>query len=138
VVGKKFRSTLGAAFWSFGAMEGEPVAQPDEHHLLHGLPGSPGTAIGIARTVRDASEFGCLEPGNIVVCAVTTAAWSPIFGVIGGLVTERGGPLSHPATLAREYGLPAVLSAAGAMARIPDGARVRIDGATGVVEILDT
>ena len=53
------------------------------------------------------------------------------------LVTENGGPLSHPGTLAREFGLPAVLSASEATHRIPDGTRIRVDGAAGVVEILN-
>lgn len=56
--------------------------------------------------------------------------------MIGGLVTEKRGPLSHPGTLAREYGLPAVLSAAGATEILQDGMRVRLDGAAGTVEIL--
>ena len=87
--------------------------------------------------MRDASEFCRLEPGDILVCPMTTASWSPVFAVVAGVVTEQGGPLSHPAILAREYGLPAVLSAHGATRRIADGARVRLDGAIGVVEILD-
>ena len=53
-------------------------------------------------------EFDRVQSGDIVVCPTTAAAWSPIFGVIAGLVTEPGGLLSHPAILAREYGLPAV------------------------------
>lgn len=74
--------------------------------------------------------------GDILVCSFTTASWSPVFGTIAGLVTERGGALSHPGTLAREYGVPAVLSAPGATRRIPDGSTIRLDGATGEVEIL--
>ncbi|HSG78743.1 MAG TPA: PEP-utilizing enzyme, partial [Acidimicrobiia bacterium] len=59
-----------------------------------------------------------------------------IFPVISGLITEQGGPLSHPGTLAREYGLPAVLGVAGATSLLADGQRVTIDGGAGTIEIL--
>jgi pyruvate,water dikinase len=80
------------------------------------------------------AEFDRIQPGDVVVCPTTVAAWSPIFGSIAALVTEHGGPLSHPATLAREYGLPAVLAVENATSRLEDGQRVRIDGGAGIVE----
>jgi phosphoenolpyruvate-protein kinase (PTS system EI component) len=70
------------------------------------------------------------------VCPITMASWSPVFAVIGGLVTERGGPLSHPATLAREYGIPAVLSLPNATTVLAEGSTVSIDGGAGTVEVL--
>ena len=64
-------------------------------------------------------------------------AWTPIFGTIAGLVTERGGQLSHGAVVAREYGLPAVFGVRGAMQRIREGEIVVVDGGAGVVVRLD-
>jgi pyruvate,water dikinase len=69
-----------------------------------------------------------------MVCPSTTAAWSPIFPMLAGIVTEHGGPLSHPATLAREYGLPAVLSVPEATVRFTTGQVITIDGGTGEIE----
>lgn len=77
-----------------------------------------------------------VEAEDIVVCPTTAAAWSPIFGVIAGLVTEHGGLLSHPAILAREYGLPAVLGVAEATSRLRDGSRVEIDGVAGTITLV--
>jgi pyruvate,water dikinase len=88
------------------------------------------------RIVRDPSEFHRIEPGDILVCPITMASWSPVFAVIGGLVTERGGPLSHPATLAREFGIPAVLSVPNATTMLAEGSTVAIDGGSGSVELV--
>ena len=134
VVPKTYRQTVGAVLWSLGASVPEPP-QPSasDGSTLRGLPGSPGMAEGPVRVIRDPSQFDLVQQGDIVVCAITQASWSPIFDVIGGLVTEQGGPLSHPGTLAREYGLPCVLSVPGAMERCAELGYVRLDGAEGTV-----
>ncbi len=85
--------------------------------------------------IRTSAEFDKIQAGDIVVCPMTMAAWSPIFPVISGLITEQGGPLSHPGTLAREYGLPAVLGVVGATDLFSDGQEITIDGGTGAVEV---
>lgn len=136
LVPKKLRMSVGACLWSLAASQPAPVDTPVSADILHGIAGSPGTVEGPVKVIRDPSRFHRVERGGIVICPVTQASWSPIFGVISGLVTENGGPLSHPGTLAREYGLPAVLSASGATERLQDGMRVRLDGAAGTVEIL--
>ena len=56
--------------------------------------------------------------------------------MLGAIVTDRGGALSHAAIVAREYGIPGVVGTREATIRIPDGARVRVDGANGEVTIL--
>lgn len=128
------RPIVGALMWSLAASGMEPVATGgDETDGLEGMAGSPGRATGPARVIRDPSEFHRIEPGDILVCPITMASWAPVFPVIGGLITERGGPLSHPATLAREYGIPAVLAVPGATSLLADGTMVSIDGNTGVV-----
>lgn len=132
----RYRSTVGAALWSLAASESPAPPAEVPGGALVGTPASPGTATGPVRIIRSMSEFDRVEPGDIVVCPTTVAAWSPIFGSIGALVTERGGPLSHPATLAREYGLPAVLAVPNATTRLEDGRRVKVDGGAGTVELI--
>ena len=130
----RYRSTVGAVLWSAGAAESAPSTGVAPEGALAGTPGSPGMATGPVRVVRSMAEFDKIQPGDVVVCPTTVAAWSPIFGSIAAIVTEHGGPLSHPATLAREYGLPAVLAVENATSRLEDGQRVRIDGGAGIVE----
>ena len=66
---------------------------------------------------------------------MTTPAWTPLFAIAGGIITETGGALSHPAITAREYGIPAVVAVHGATTSIADGATITIDGAQGTVEL---
>lgn len=104
---------------------------------LVGLAVSAGVVEGRARVVLDIAAAR-LEPGDILVTAFTDPSWTPLFVAIGGLVTEVGGLTSHGSVIAREVGLPAVVGVGGATRRIRDGQRVRVDGAAGTVEILDT
>jgi pyruvate,water dikinase len=97
---------------------------------------SPGVVEGRVRIVRDPSGVG-LEPGDVLVCPSSDPAWTPLFAVASGLVTEVGGRLTHGALVAREYGLPAVVSVRGATTRLQEGQRVRVDGSRGTVELLD-
>lgn len=101
-----------------------------------GLGASPGIAEGIARHVYGPQEFAKLQPGEILVCRSTNPAWTPVFSRIAAIVTDQGGTLSHAAVVAREYGIPAVLGTIHATKRIPNGARIRVDGGAGKVEIL--
>jgi rifampicin phosphotransferase len=103
---------------------------------LEGAGASPGIAEGTARVVAGPDDFGRVCAGDVLVTTTTTPAWTPLFGSLAALVTETGGILSHAAVVAREYGIPAVVGASGATAAIPDGARVRVDGASGAVVIL--
>ena len=102
---------------------------------LVGLAVSQGVVEGRARVLADLAGAR-LEPGDILVTAFTDPSWTPCFVTIAGLVTEVGGLLTHGAVIARELGLPAVVGVEGATARIPDGARIRVNGAEGLVEIL--
>ena len=132
VVPRRHRSTVGAILWAMAAASPAVATSPDDD-ILRGEAASPGRTEGTVRVIRDMAEFDRIQAGDIVVCPTTAAAWSPIFGVIAGLVTEHGGLLSHPAILAREYGLPAVLGIPDATHRLVDGARVEIDGSAGSV-----
>ncbi|MFJ6194970.1 rifamycin-inactivating phosphotransferase [Micromonospora sp. NPDC092111] len=102
---------------------------------LIGLPVSAGTIEGRARVILDMAQAD-LEPGDILVTAHTDPSWTPLFVAIAGLVTEVGGLMTHGAVIAREYGLPAVVSVVDATRLIPDGQRIRVHGSDGYVEIL--
>jgi phosphoenolpyruvate synthase/pyruvate phosphate dikinase len=78
-----------------------------------------------------------LQPGEILVCPGTDPAWTPLFLVAGGLVMEVGGMMTHGAVVAREYGIPAVVGLAQATSLLKTGQRVRVDGSSGVVQILE-
>jgi pyruvate,water dikinase len=107
-----------------------------EGDVVVGTAASRGRATGVARVVRSPEDFARLRAGDVLVCTTTTPAWTPVFASVGGLVTDTGGILCHAAVVAREYGLPAVVGAEVATGRIPDGARVEVDGDAGRVRLL--
>lgn len=103
---------------------------------LSGAGVSPGVAEGVVRVVLDPARERVL-PGEILVCPGTDPAWTPLFLHAAGLVTEVGGLMTHGSVVAREYGIPAVVGVHEATVRLRTGQRVRIDGASGVIELLD-
>ncbi|MCL7453850.1 MAG: PEP-utilizing enzyme [Anaerolineae bacterium] len=100
---------------------------------LQGVAGSPGVVTGVARIVRGPEEFGRLQKRDILVAPLTTPVWTPLFAIAGGLIAEVGGILSHGSIVAREYGIPAVMSVAGATKSVQEGQVVTIDGNRGIV-----
>ncbi len=104
---------------------------------VNGYAASPGVAEGLARVVRDVNEIGTVQQGEVLVCSVTAPSWAPVFPKIAAAVSDIGGMMSHAAIIAREYGLPAVVGTGHATKQIKTGDRVRVDGDTGVVTILD-
>jgi pyruvate,water dikinase len=116
----------------FWGVPPEPSGHPGE---LRGMAGSRGVASGRARVARTLQEAGSLQPGEILVAITTMPPWTPLFGVAAAVVTESGGPLSHCAIVAREYGIPAVVGAPDATSRITTGQRITVDGSSGVVTI---
>ena len=103
---------------------------------LVGLAVSAGTVEGRARVIFDPATAD-LEPGDIVVTPYTDPSWTALFVAISGLVTEVGGQMTHGSVIAREYGLPAVVSVQQATRLIRDGQRIRVHGTEGYVELLD-
>jgi len=103
---------------------------------IKGLAASPGVVDGTARHVSSIEEFNQVKEGEILVCRMTNPAWVVLFTKIVGLVTDAGGVTSHPAVVSREFGIPAVVGTSNATERIKTGDRVRVNGSTGVVEVL--
>jgi pyruvate,water dikinase len=104
---------------------------------LKARPVSPGIARGPARLIAHPGDFERLRPGDILVTASPDPGWTPIFGTLAGLVTERGGQLSHGAVIAREYGLPAVSGIAGLLGILREGEMLLVDGTEGIVVRLE-
>jgi pyruvate,water dikinase len=102
--------------------------------VLRGNAASPGVVRGPVRVLASPSEAHRLRPGDVLVTRTTDVGWTPLFLAAAGVVTELGGPLSHAAIVARELGVPCVVNAAGATARLREGQIVRLDGDRGVVE----
>jgi len=100
---------------------------------LGGVAGSPGVVTGVARVIRGPEEFEKLKNGDILVAPLTTPVWTPLFAIAGGVITEVGSILSHGAIVAREYGIPAVMSVVGATKRVHEGQTITVDGNKGVV-----
>lgn len=103
-----------------------------------GIAASAGVVEGVARVVLTSAQFDDVTKGDIAVCQMTNPAWVVIFTKIAGLVTDAGGLTSHPAVLAREFGIPAVIGTSVATRQIKTGDRIRVNGSTGVVDILRT
>jgi rifampicin phosphotransferase len=113
-----------------GEREGIPA------NALPGTGASAGVAEGIARVVTD-PQREVLHAGEILVAQFTDPGWTPLFVHAAGVVTEVGGLMTHGAVVAREYGIPAVVSVDSAVQRIRTGQRIRVDGTQGFVEILE-
>jgi pyruvate,water dikinase len=110
------------------------VLPPSGGDVLRGLPASAGVVEGRARVLRGPEEMGLLEPGEVLVVHTTDVGWTPLFLLAAGVITELGGPLSHAAIVAREFGVPSVVNVEGATRVIRTGDWVRVDGDRGFVE----
>ncbi len=113
----------------------EPAEMGEESATLRGTPVSPGIATGRARVILDPATDSPLEPGEILVAPVTDAGWTPWFALASGLVVDMGSALSHGSTVAREYGLPAVVNVHTATREIRSGDLVTVNGNAGTVTI---
>jgi pyruvate,water dikinase len=122
------------SLWGFPDKFRRPREMDSEK--IAGIGGSPGVVEGIARVVMSTDEFDSLQTGEILVCEMTNPAWQVLYGKIIAVVTNAGDLVAHPAVLAREYGIPAVVGTSVGTYRITTGDRIRVDGDAGVVEIL--
>jgi len=108
------------------------LALPEER-VLRGIAVSPGRVTGRARVIMDPRLDAAIEPGEILVAPVTDAGWTPLFIAAAGIVVDVGGSLSHGSTVAREYGLPAVVNVKHGTRVILTGQTITVDGTEGLV-----
>jgi pyruvate,water dikinase len=111
-------------------------AQDDPSRALRGAPASAGVARGPARLVRNLEEFAKFQRGDVLVCQSSNVSWIPLFTSAAAVVTEVGGPLSHAAVVAREFGIPAVVGTSVALSTLVDGEPLEVDGSAGIVRRL--
>ena len=104
--------------------------------VLTGLPVNAGVYEGTARLVSSPADFERIQPGDVLVTRMTSPYFNVVLPLLGAIVTDRGGQLSHAAIVAREYGIPGIVGTREATSKIVDGARVRVDGSTGEVRLL--
>ncbi len=110
--------------------------QYDPSKALRGAPASAGVARGPARLVRNLEEFAKFQRGDVLVCQSSNVSWIPLFTSAAAVVTEVGGPLSHAAVVAREFGIPAVVGTSVALSTLVDGEPLEVDGTAGIVRRL--
>jgi len=115
--------------------EGDPQETPPLEGDRLGLGASRGVTKAALRVVEDVAGLDRLEPGEILVARNIDPAWTGVFPILGGLITETGGLLSHGALLAREYGIPAVMGVPQATSQFATGMRVELDGTRGSVRV---
>jgi len=106
--------------------------------LITGTPASSGSATGPVRVIREPAEFDRLTSGDVLVCPYTNPAWTTLFQRAAAVVVDSGGPGSHAAIVAREYGIPAVMGTGIGTRTLTDGQFVTVDGSTGRVTAADT
>jgi pyruvate,water dikinase len=116
---------------------GADVAPVKIGEVLKGVAGSPGEATGTARVMLDLSDPSLLEPGDILIAPSTDPSWTPLFLVAEAVITDIGAVGTHAVIVSRELGIPCVPSIANATKRIPDGARITVNGSLGTVTIDD-
>jgi phosphohistidine swiveling domain-containing protein len=108
-----------------------------EGNIIKGIAASPGQVSATARVLHGPEDFDQMQPGDILVASITTPAWTPLFAMASGVVTDIGGPLSHGSIVAREYGIPAILGTGYATKLIQSGQKIAVDGAAGTVTLLE-
>jgi pyruvate,water dikinase len=103
---------------------------------LTGVPASGGRCTGTVRVLLSEADFHKLRPGDVLVCPITSPAWSVLFPNVAALVADTGGVMAHSAIIAREFHIPAVVATGNATPLLRDGQRVTVDGTAGSVEVL--
>ena len=119
---------------AMGALFGSSEAEHEENRL-RGLAASGGVYEGTARLIHGPDEFDRIQQGDVLVTRSTSEAFNILLPLLGAIVTDAGGLLSHSAIVSREYGIPGVVGTRNATQLITDGARVRVDGDAGEVTV---
>ena len=114
-----------------------PRVRPELKADIYGVCGAPGVAEGPARVIMNYNELDQVQKGEILVCPGTNPAWTPVFGLVKAVVSDRGGTLSHTAIVGREYGLPTLVNTFTATTTIKTGQKIRVNATEGTLYILD-
>jgi len=114
-----------------------PRVRPELKADIYGVCGAPGVAEGPARVIVTYEQLKEVKPGEILVCPGTNPAWTPIFGIVKGVVADRGGTLTHTAIVGREYGIPTIVNSFEGTTKIKTGMRIRVDATQGAIYFLD-
>jgi rifampicin phosphotransferase len=130
-VGRLMRATFIGLSHVFGSSQAQ-----NEERVLYGIAASKGVYEGPARRVSGPSEFGRITKGDVLITESTSEAFNILLPLLGGIVTDNGGLLSHAAIVSREYGIPGVVGTREATERIANGILVRVDGDVGEVTVL--
>ncbi|MGD7706489.1 PEP/pyruvate-binding domain-containing protein [Microlunatus sp. Y2014] len=125
------RTRIPPVLLSDGTLPSSPPVETGARAIT-GRPAAAGVATGRVRVIRD-PRTARIEPGEILVAPSTDPGWTPLFMTAGGLVSETGSPVAHGPTVAREYGIPAVIGIHDATTRFTTGELITIDGALGTV-----
>ncbi|MGE3148808.1 MAG: PEP-utilizing enzyme [Pseudorhodoplanes sp.] len=112
-----------------------PTADTSTQEAIRGIPVSPGVYEGVARVVLTPDQFSNVKQGDVLVARSTSPYFNVLLPMLGAIVTDHGGALSHAAIVSREYGIPGVVGTKTATKTIKDGARVRVDGNAGDVRV---
>lgn len=115
-----------------GGRDIKATAADDE---LSGTAASSGIYTGRVRIITDDAQVDLIQPGEVVVTAFASPAWSLVFPRMGALIADEGGVLSHSAIIAREYRVPAVVGVRTATDTFRDGQIVRVDGTSGTIRV---
>lgn len=138
VLPSEARMSMEAALWYMDRIFTQEQTRQAEaaSGVLVGISASPGEYIGTVREIMDESEFDKVKANDVLVCPITSPVWSVLFPSIGALVTDTGGILSHPAIIAREYRVPAVVATGRATRVLRDDQTVKVNGYSGIVQVL--
>ncbi|MFA6238455.1 MAG: phosphoenolpyruvate synthase [Bacteriovorax sp.] len=133
-------TTRGPVYWHNQHTEKEEVVVFDESTLkenqMRGIPCSPGDITGVVKVIMGPEDDMVLN-GEILVTDRTDPGWIPLYPSVSGLLVERGGLLSHSAIVAREMGLPTVVGIKGLTKKLKSGMKIKMNGETGIIEIID-
>jgi phosphohistidine swiveling domain-containing protein len=114
-----------------------PEPKTDVEASMWGICGCAGEAEGTARVVINYEDLKEVQPGDILVCPGTNPAWTPVFGIVSAVITDRGGTLSHAAIIGREYGVPTIVNTFEGTANITTGQKLKVNATDGAIFIKD-
>lgn len=127
---------MSAAGFTIDGILGQMEKPEGSESTVVGIPAASGSYEGTARVVRDIDDLFSLQPGEVLVTPATGEAFNAMLHLVGAIVTDHGSFACHAGIVSREMGIPAVVGTVDASKRIPDGARIRVDGTSGEITVL--